>query len=135
MSIIKRPYRRMLTFSWNFFTNQEVLRRVQFKKARLLADIRKTKVGYFGHIITHSTLQHALLEGKIEDRHSRGRQRTMWMGNITEWSRFGYLEATRKEKDRNYWRQLIKSDPANGWNLTMTTRLPTSLLPGAILTW
>ena len=34
------------------------------------------------------------------------------MGNITEWSGYGYVEATRKAQDRNYWRQLIASDPA-----------------------
>ena len=35
-----------------------------------------------------------------------------WMGNITEWSGYGCVEATRKAQDRNYWRQLIASDPA-----------------------
>ncbi len=35
-----------------------------------------------------------------------------WMGNITEWSGYGYVEATRKAQDRNYWRQLIAPDPA-----------------------
>ena len=35
-----------------------------------------------------------------------------WMGNITEWSGYGYVEATRKAQERNYWRQLITSDPA-----------------------
>ena len=35
-----------------------------------------------------------------------------WMGNITEWSGYGYVEVTRKAQDRNYWRQLIASDPS-----------------------
>ena len=35
-----------------------------------------------------------------------------WMGNITEWSGYGYVEATRKAQDRNYWGRLIASDPA-----------------------
>ena len=35
-----------------------------------------------------------------------------WMGNITEWSGYGYVEATRKAQDRNYWWQLIAPDPA-----------------------
>ena len=48
--------------SWTMIiTNQEVLRRVQLKKACLLAHIRKKKMGCFGHIIRHSTIQHALL--------------------------------------------------------------------------
>ena len=29
-----------------------------------------------------------------------------------EWLGFGYVEATRKAQDRNYWWQLIASDPA-----------------------
>ena len=91
-------------------TNQKVLRRVQLKKACLLADIRKKKMGYFGHIIRHRTLEHVLLEGKIE---GWGRPRAMWMGNITEWSGFDYVEAaTKKAQNRNYWRQLIASDAA-----------------------
>ena len=35
-----------------------------------------------------------------------------WMGNITEWSVYGYVEATRKAQDSNYWWHLIASDPA-----------------------
>ena len=35
-----------------------------------------------------------------------------WMGNMTESSGYGYVEATRKALDRNYWWQLIASDPA-----------------------
>ena len=35
-----------------------------------------------------------------------------WTGIITEWSGYGYVEATRKAQDRNYWQQLITSDPA-----------------------
>ena len=102
----KWAYRRMFKISWTMkMTNQ-------LKKACLLVDIRKKEMGYFGHIIRHSsTIQHALLEREIEDRRSRGRPITMWMGNI-EWSGYGYVEATRKAQDRNYWRQLIASDPA-----------------------
>ena len=57
-------------------------------------------------------LYSGLLERKIEERRSRGRPRTMWIGNITEWSGYGYVEATRKAQDMNYWWQLIASDPA-----------------------
>ena len=59
---------------------------VQLKKASLLADTRTKKLGYFGHIIRHSTLQHALLEGKIEGSPGADQERCTWMGNITEWS-------------------------------------------------
>ena len=50
--------------------------------------------------------------GADQDRRSRGRPRTMWLENITELSGYGYVEATRKAQDRNYWRQLIATHPA-----------------------
>ena len=75
------------------------LGRDQLKKAYLLAGMGKKNICYFGHI----TLQHALFEGEIEGTHSRDRPRTRWMGNITEWSGFGYVEAARKAQDKNYW--------------------------------
>ena len=107
-------YRRMLKNFWTMkITNQEVLRRVRLKKACQLGDIRKKKVGCFGHIVRHSTLQHALVEGKIEGRRIWGRQITMWVGNtFTGWSGLGYVEATRKAQDSYHWWQLIASDPA-----------------------
>ena len=47
---------------------------------------------------------------KIEGMCNRGRW--MWTGNRTEWSRLGYVEATRQVQNRNYWRQLMAFDPA-----------------------
>ena len=66
-------YRCMFKFFWTMkVTSQQTLRRVQLKKACRLADIRKMKMGYFGHIIRHgSALRHALSEGKLEGRRCR----------------------------------------------------------------
>ena len=64
----------------NYLENQQVLKRVQLKKACLLAVIKNNNMGYFGHILRHNALQHVLLEGKIEGRHSLDRPRKMWMG-------------------------------------------------------
>ena len=53
----------MLIFFWTMkIINQEILRRVQLKKAYLLApaDIRKEKIGYFAHISSHIIIKHAL---------------------------------------------------------------------------
>ena len=71
-----------------------------------------------GHIIRHSTLQHALIEGKVEGSHSRGRPRTMWMGNMTEGSGLGYVS-------RQHGKQKTSTciQPNNGWNLAMTRRI------------
>ena len=110
LRLLMNIYRRMLTFSRTMKITQIKRYWDEFSLRRLLADIRKKRMGYFGHIIRRGTLQHTLLEGTIGT--AGGRSRTMWMGNITEWSGLGYVEAARKAQDRNYWRQLIASDPA-----------------------
>ena len=43
----------------------------------------REKMGYVGHIIRHSTLQHAVLEEEIEGRRRR-RPITTWMGLVTQ---------------------------------------------------
>ena len=84
--------RQMLTISWTMkITNQQILRRIQLKTA----DIRKKKIGYFGHInyhearIDYSRDQSAsrqdtslLVHGKIEGKCSRDRPRSVWMGKL-----------------------------------------------------
>ena len=76
---------------------------------------RRKRVTMTMIIIRDSTLQHVLSEGKIEGSRSRGR--TMWIGNITEWAGFVYVEAPRQE--------LLAATrcirPIDGWSLTTTT--------------
>ena len=44
----------------------------------------KLKVQYFGHLIQRiDSLEKTLVQGKIEDRRRRGRQRTRWLDGIT----------------------------------------------------
>ena len=136
----------MLNISWTMtITNQDVLRRVQLKKACLLAECQLTseRRKWFTLAISSGTAHSSLFiylfiyyviftqEYPISAQHcspwgsciirmekegwqSRGIPRTtcMWMGNMTEWSRFDYVESTRKAQDRNYWQQLIATDPA-----------------------
>ena len=90
-------------------TNQEVPRIIQLKKACPIAYIRNKEIGYFDHIIWHSTLQHTLLEGKYQQVQTKNYVDGEHNGVV----RIGLdVEATRKVQDMNYWRQLIASDPA-----------------------
>ena len=92
-----------------------VMRHVQLKTTGLVADIRKKKKKSVTLAISSGTAHNTptcIIRREIEGRRSRGRQRTMWMGNITEWSGFGYVETTRKARNRNYWRKFVASDPA-----------------------
>ena len=63
---------------------------------------------YAGHILRHDSLQKSLLEGMIEGKRSRGRQRLTWMDNIKEWSRLStYHQCIRAAEDRDGWRSII----------------------------
>ena len=91
-----------------------ILRRVHLKKAYLLADIRKKTMGYFVHIIRHSTLQNALLEGKNRRQALTRIDVNRAYNRVV--SRFGYAEATKDSKRQEL---LVTSDQA-GLNLTTT---------------
>ena len=45
----------------------------------------KLKLQYFGHLMrSNDSLAKTLMEGKIEGRRKRGRQRMSWLGDITD---------------------------------------------------
>ena len=55
-----------------------------------------------------------LLEGPLEGKLSRGRPRTEWLTNITEWTGMLYQDLVRIAQDREQWRimtaHLLKED-------------------------
>ena len=74
----------MLRISWrDKVTNQEVMDRVG-RRVALEADITKHKLKYFGHVMRHQSLEHAVMLGMIEGQRRRGGQRATWMGGVTE---------------------------------------------------
>ena len=91
-------------------TNQEVLRPVQLKKACLLADIRKTKMGFWPyHQAQHTPTCFIRSETRRQAQPCQTKNHVD--GEYNKYSRFGYVEATIKSQDMNNWRQLIGSDP------------------------
>ena len=68
------------------------------------------KVGYFGHVArgSGSPLAALIIEGKVEGKRKRGRQRKQWYDNIKEWTGLTYKEAKRLAQDRSSWRKLTK---------------------------
>ena len=103
-----RIYRRVLNISWT--TNEELLRRMgtgketvrQFKTRKLQSYKLKTrKLQYLGHLIRHNTSQLQLIEGKMEDRRSRGRPRTTWITDLTNNTGAKYYQLKRAAEDQN----------------------------------
>ncbi|KAG1651907.1 Craniofacial development protein 2 [Nymphon striatum] len=75
-------YRRIGKVSWTERkTNEYVLRMLGIKK-QLLNIVKERKLKYYGHIKRHQTVQRTTLEGKVEGKRSRGKQRLKWEDNI-----------------------------------------------------
>ena len=89
----------MMKISWTEKkSNEEILNMIGMDRM-LIKVIKKRKMAYFGHLMRRSDgLQRLLLDGKIEGKRDRGRQRLIWTDNIMEW--------TGEEYDRTLWRSM-----------------------------
>ena len=94
-------------------TNKEVLK-VADERLYIVPTIKKRKIAYFGHMIRHNNIHGLLLEGPMEGKLSRGRPRTEWLTNITDWPGMRYQDLVRIAQDREPWRiataNLLKED-------------------------
>ena len=55
----------------------------------------------------NNTSQIQLIEGKIEGRRSRGRQRNTWTTDVTNTNGMKYYQLKRAAEDRKRWRGLV----------------------------
>ena len=80
----------------------------------VIPTIKKRKITYFGHMIRRNTIHRLILEDPLEGKLSRGRPRTKWRTNITEWTGMRYEDLGRLAQDREPWRimtaNLLKED-------------------------
>lgn len=99
-------YRRLLRVSWKEKrTNESILQELGVER-QLLSLVAKAKIGYYGHIARGSGSPLALLtiEGKVEGKRRRGRQRKQWFDNIKEWTNLEINRAKRLAQDRTTWK-------------------------------
>ena len=100
-------YRKLLKISWtDKKTNEEVLKMLQ-AKLYVITAIKKRKTIYFGHMMKRNNIQRVLVDGQVEGRRCRGRPRTEWTRNVSEWiESTSYAEMVRMTQDRRCWRQI-----------------------------
>ena len=109
-------WRRMLGVSWKEKrTNASILSELDVQK-ELLGKIMTLKLAYFGHTMRGSgsppTLQ--IVEGMVEGKRKRGRQKKHWFDNIREWTGVSYMRAKRSAQNRSAWRRTIKKCAEGG---------------------
>jgi len=100
-------YRRLPKISYvDRIINEQVLYRVD-EKEKLLLDIQTRKLKYFEHLIRANGKQRELLEGHIEGKRGRGRNRRDWMKNIELCTQDNYVNCVKKANDRTLWRAMV----------------------------
>ena len=99
--------RRMLRVSWvDRKTNEWCLNKASMTR-QLLVTVKLRKLKFFGHIVRHSSLEKTIMEGQMEGRRSRGRQRLQWIDNIRMWLQAPVSECRRLALERRQWRMVI----------------------------
>ena len=81
--------------------------------AMLLHEIRKLKVGYFGHIKRHESLEKHILEAKAAGRRGRERPMRLWEQDIQDWLETTTTQAGRMAEDRVVFRKKIREVTSN----------------------
>ena len=91
----------------------------------IIPTIKKRKISYFGHMIRRNNIHRLILEDPLERKISRGRPRTGWLTNVTEWTVNKYENLLRLAQDREPWRimtaHLLEEDGTCSWWWTYET--------------
>ena len=73
----------------------------------LLATVKRRKLAWYGHVSCHDSLSKTILQGTVEGKRKRGRQRKSWIDNIKEWTDCPADHLIRMAEDRERWRSLV----------------------------
>ncbi|GFR80155.1 endonuclease-reverse transcriptase [Elysia marginata] len=105
--------RKLLPISYKDQVTNESVREVVVAyvgpQEPLLATVKRRKLAWFGHVTRHDSLSKTILQGLVEGKRRRGRQKKAWCDNIKEWTGMAMYELVRSASDRDAWRQKTAS--------------------------
>ena len=106
-----RCLRRVLCIPYNTHTTNEEVRRTFTHHVNhyedLLTIVKKRKLGWYGHVIRPNGLSKTILQGTVQGKRKRRRQKKKWIGNITEWTKKTFAETQAVTHNRELWTQLV----------------------------
>ena len=107
-----RCYRAVLGISYlDHVTNENIRNRIKIyiqNYEDLLSTVNKRKLQWYGHVTRSDGLSKIILQGTVEGKRRRGRQKKKWADNIEEWTGKTFAETQAIAHDRDKWRRLIR---------------------------
>ena len=88
-AVERRCYRNILGISYlDHITNEQVRKTIQHHIGphEDLTTVKKRKLRWYGHVTRSSGLAKTVLQGTVEGRRRRGRQKKRWTDSIEEWT-------------------------------------------------
>ena len=94
--LVSCVFRRILGILYtDHVTNEEVRRTISQHVKHyedLLTTVKKRKLKWYGHVTRSSGLSKTILQGTVQGKRRRGRQRKKWTDNIAEWTGRNFAE-------------------------------------------
>ena len=73
----------------------------------LLTAVKRRKLKWYRHVTRSSGLAKTILQGTVQGRRRRGRQRKRWEDSIKRWTGLEWNIVLRKAENREEWRKLV----------------------------
>jgi len=105
-----RCLRRVLGIPYNTHTTEEVRRTITQHVNHyedLLTIVKKRKLRWYGHVIRSNGLSKTILQGTVQGKRKRGRQKRKWTHNITEWTKKTFAETQAVAHNPELWTRLV----------------------------
>ena len=106
-----RYFQRLLNISYKgHVTNEDVRRKVQAaigKYDELLTLVKKRKLRWFCHISRYSGFAKTILQGTVQEKRRKCRQKKRRGDNIKKWTGMDVATSTREAEDRTRWEGIV----------------------------
>ena len=73
----------------------------------LLTLVKKRKLRWFGNVSRSSGLAKTILQGTVQEKRKRGRQKKRWEDIIKEWTGMDFASSVRAADNRTRWKGIV----------------------------